>query len=172
MAPTDRKEESVQLPTSPAGRNEWSREDGFTLLEVVCVIAIIAIFAAIVAPALPVATSRARLQSYAVATAALLKADRNAAFRRNASIATEVNAASRFVRSGATGRVVRIPDDVAVDSLLVARCNHDPAGSTIRFFASGMSCGGVIKLSRAGYGYEVRVNWFTGGIEIVPLDHT
>jgi general secretion pathway protein H len=32
-----------------------------------------------------------------------------------------------------------------------------------------MSCGGVIALTRSGVGYEVRVNWLTGGIEIVPL---
>ena len=45
-----------------------------------------------------------------------------------------------------------------------------PAGPTIRFFASGMSCGGTIALTRLGVGYEVRVNWLTGGVEIVPLD--
>jgi hypothetical protein len=28
----------------------------------------------------------------------------------------------------------------------------------------------VIALSRLGTGYEIRVNWFTGGIEIVGLN--
>ena len=41
-------------------------------------------------------------------------------------------------------------------------------GRTISFFATGMSCGGTITLSRLGAGYEVRVNWVTGGIEVVP----
>ena len=31
-----------------------------------------------------------------------------------------------------------------------------------------MSCGGVITLSRLGIGYEVRVNWLTGGVELLP----
>jgi general secretion pathway protein H len=31
-----------------------------------------------------------------------------------------------------------------------------------------MSCGGTIVLSRLGAVYEIRVNWLTGGIEIVP----
>jgi len=31
-----------------------------------------------------------------------------------------------------------------------------------------MSCGGVIALSRPGMGVEVRVNWLTGGVDIVP----
>jgi general secretion pathway protein H len=107
-----------------------------------------------------------------VATAALLKADHQAALRRQTQIATDVNAMSRMVRSGATGRIVRLPDDVAVDALLPARCGHYPAGSTIRFFSSGVSCGGVISLTRSGFGYEIRVNWLTGGVEIVPSNHT
>ena len=44
------------------------------------------------------------------------------------------------------------------------------AGNTIAFIASGMSCGGVIALTRQGVGYQVRVNWLTGGVEIVPIN--
>jgi len=168
-----RKEELVQQPISPAQHDDSRHgEEGFTLLEVVCVVAILAILAAVVVPGIPRNTSNARLQSYAVATAALLKADRNAALRRQTHIATEVNAASRLVRSGATGRIVRVPDDVAFDALLVARCDQYPADSTIHFFPSGMSCGGVIALTRSSIGYEVRVNWLTGGVDIVALNRT
>ena len=144
-------------------------ESGFTLLEIVCVIAILAILAAIVVPALPRGTSRARLESYAIATAALLKADHDAAIRRGTQIVTQVNAASRLILSGATDRVVSIPGDVDFDALLAARCDKYPARSTIRFFSSGMSCGGVIELTRPGFGYQIRVNWLTGGVEIVAL---
>jgi general secretion pathway protein H len=143
-------------------------EDGFTLIEIVCVIAIVAMLAAIMLPALPRGTSRARLEAYALETAALLKADRSAAMRRRAPIVAEVDAPGRLVRSGATGRIVRMPADVKFDALLTARCNRRPAGFTIQFFASGMSCGGVIALSREGMSYEIRVNWLTGGVEVVP----
>ena len=163
----------MQQPTSPAGLNDdQTKEDGFTLLEVVCVIAILAILAAIVMPVLPRGTSRARLESYALATAALLKADHTAALRRQAQVVTDVNAMARLVRSGATGREVRVPDDVAFDALLPARCGAYRTPLTIRFFSTGMSCGGVITLSRLGVGYEVRVNWLTGGVEIVPINRT
>jgi prepilin-type N-terminal cleavage/methylation domain-containing protein len=43
---------------------------------------------------------------------------------------------------------------------------HTSSLSTISFFASGTSCGGAIALTRPEAGYEVRVNWLTGRIEI------
>ena len=140
------------------------------MLEVVCVLALVAILAAIVVPALPRGTSRARLESFAVEAAAMLKADRDSAIRNRVQVATEIDAPLRVVRSGATGRVIRLPADVRFDAILAARCNNRPAGPTIRFFASGMSCGGTIALTRLGVGYQVRVNWLTGGVEVVPFE--
>lgn len=143
-------------------------EAGFTLVEMVCVIAIIAMLAAILLPHISRATSRPRLEGYAVETASLLKADRTAAMRRRVAIATQVDASERYLRSGSTGRILRVPDDVTFSATLPIRCNDRPAFSTISFFATGMSCGGTIVLSRLGAVYEIRVNWLTGGIEIVP----
>ena len=66
-----------------------------------------------------------------------------------------------------TGQILRLPDDVVFEALLPSRCNGRPALSTISFFPSGISCGGTVALSRLGARYEIRVNWLTGGIEIV-----
>jgi general secretion pathway protein H len=65
---------------------------------------------------------------------------------------------------------VRVPEDVVFDALLPQRCNGRPAVSTISFFASGMSCGGTIRLTRLGNAVEVRVNWLTGGVDIVAQE--
>jgi general secretion pathway protein H len=145
-------------------------ERGFTLLEMVCVLALIAMMAAVLLPLIPHHTSRSRLQAYALQTATLLKADRNAAIRRGVDVATLVDAGSRSIRSGATVDMIRIPDDVRFDALLPQTCNRRAALSTISFLASGMSCGGAITLTRLDAGYEIRVNWLTGRIEIVPHD--
>lgn len=156
-------------PTLPAARAEHDTgEQGFALIEILCVLAIIGLLAAIILPAIPRATTRARLESYAVQTAALLKADRNAALRRQTQVTTQIDAASRSIRSGATGRIIRLPDDVSLNAMLASRCADRDAGRSIDFFPSGMSCGGVLALARPGMGYEVRVNWLTGGVDIVP----
>jgi general secretion pathway protein H len=166
-----RKAGQERQPILPVGPGErFAGEGGFTLIEIVCVLAIIALLAAILLPEIPHGTSRSRLEAYALEIATVLKTDRNAAIRQRVVTATEVDAASRSVRSGASGRAVRVPSDVQFDAAIASRCNQREAGSTIVFFASGMSCGGVIALTRLGVSYQIRVNWLTGGVEIVPLN--
>jgi general secretion pathway protein H len=166
-----------RLPISSAGsadgaaarKRDSAGQDGFTLLEIVCILAILGILVAILLPAFPRGTSRSRLESFAIEAAGLLKADRNAALRRRVQVATQIDPTQHTIRSGATGRTVRVPDDVGFDAILATRCNQRAAGPTIRFLASGMSCGGVIQLTRLGTGYEIRGNWLTGGVEVAPL---
>jgi general secretion pathway protein H len=143
-------------------------QHGFTLLEMVCVLAIIGLLSAVLLPFIPHNTSRSRLQAYALQTATLLMADRNAAIRRGADVATLVDPGSRTIVSGAGRNSIRVPEDVRFDATLPKTCNQKPAFSTISFFANGMSCGGSISLTRLDTGYEVRVNWLTGRVEIVP----
>jgi general secretion pathway protein H len=145
-------------------------ERGFTLLEMVCVIALVAMVAAVLLPFVPRHTSRAGLQAYAIEAASLLKADRNAAIRRSTEVSTRVDASSRAIRSGATAQLIRIPEDVRFETLLPQSCRQRAALSTISFFADGMSCGGAIALTRLDSSYEIRVNWLTGRVEIISHD--
>lgn len=154
--------------TLVAGRPEGS-EEGFTLLEIVCVLAIIAMLAAIALPALPRATTLPRIEAYALETAAILNADHDAAQRQDREIATLVDASERMIRSGASGVVLQFPSDVVVETLLAKQCNDRNAAASIRYLPSGMSCGGVVSLTRQGAGFQVRVNWLTGGAEVVPV---
>jgi general secretion pathway protein H len=57
---------------------------------------------------------------------------------------------------------------VTFEALLAQRCGDRRVGATIDFFPSGGSCGGVIAIARQGIGYQIRVNWLTGGVEVVP----
>ena len=146
------------------------KQGGFTLIEVVSVLAIVGLLAMIALPSAPRGTTQTRLGGYAVEVATLLKADRNAAIRRHIPVSTSLSAASHIVKSGADEGVVRLPADVAFDAILAQRCGGRPAGSTIDFFPSGSSCGGTIALMRQSVGFQIRVNWLTGGVDIVPLN--
>jgi len=150
---------------------ERQAESGFTLLETICVLAVIAMLAAIVLPAIPHATSRTALEAYALKTAALLKSDRNAAVRNGSTVQTELSQLSGTIRSGASGRVVvQLPADVTFNAILASQCGGHASGAAIEFLPSGMSCGGTIFLSRPGAGFEIRITWLTGGVEVVPAN--
>jgi general secretion pathway protein H len=62
---------------------------------------------------------------------------------------------------------VRVPRDVAVN---VLGTDEVWSGRTavVRFHPDGASSGTVLRLSREGAEYEVRVNWYTGGVAIAP----
>jgi general secretion pathway protein H len=165
----DRKAARERLPTSRVGRHDGAPgERGFTLLEIVCVLAIVALLAAVLLPGISGGTSRPRLEAYALEVASVLKADRSTAIRRRVAISSDIDAPRRFVRSGSNGHLIRIPNDVLFNAVLPERCDQRPAFSAITFFPSGMSCGGALVLTRLGVGYEIRVNWLTGGVEVVP----
>ncbi|MGY3450447.1 prepilin-type N-terminal cleavage/methylation domain-containing protein [Bradyrhizobium sp. USDA 4353] len=142
------------------------RQRGFTLLEMVCVLAIIALLTSVALPYLPRQTSRPRLQAYALQAAALLKTDRAASMRQGMRVDTQIDTSQRLIRAG-TGAALRLPDDVSFQATLPRSCQHRPVLATISFFPDGLSCGGAITLSRADLSLEIRVNWLTGRIDIV-----
>jgi general secretion pathway protein H len=142
---------------------------GFTLIEMVCTLALVGLLAAIALPAFSTSTTRTALSSYAVEIAAVLKRDRVAAVRNHELVATRFDTQARSIISGVDGARVTLPGDVAFDALLAQRCGDRRTGSTIDFLSSGESCGGAVAISRQGFGFQIRVNWLTGGVEIVPV---
>ncbi|CCE03138.1 prepilin-type N-terminal cleavage/methylation domain-containing protein [Bradyrhizobium sp. STM 3809] len=143
------------------------RQRGFTLLEMVCVLAIVAMLASVALPYLPRQTSRPRLQAYALQAVTLLKSDRAASMRSGTRIDTQIDTSRRLIRAG-SGAALKLPDDVAFQATLPRSCQHRPVLATISFFPDGLSCGGAITMSRADLSLEIRVNWLTGNIDIVP----
>ena len=69
--------------------------------------------------------------------------------RRGVPVATQISTIARTIRSGASGAVIRVPDDVGFSAVLAEQCDQRDAGETIAFFASGLSCGGALSLSRS-----------------------
>jgi len=146
-------------PTFRASRADQSA--GFTLIEVAAVMLIVAIVASL-AIATMRGTGRAKLRAVSLDAAALLRRERlSAIMTRNDR---EVLLEDRKL-IGLGGTAVAIPDDVVLLILGVERpLRHRQA--IVRFHPDGSSSGAVLKFSREESHYEVRVNWFTGGVAI------
>jgi len=127
------------------------------------VMLIIALIAGLVVTMTP-GTGRAQLKAVALETAALFRRERLGAILtgRNRLVALDGDYRSLV---GDGGDVVAIPRDVVVNVLGV---DEQWAGrrAVVRFHPDGASSGTVLRLSREGAEYEIRVNWYTGGVAI------
>ena len=146
-------------------RSAIDREAGFTLIEVIAVMLIIALVASLVVTMMP-GTGRTGLKALTLQTAALLRRERLGAMMTGRERGVSLDG-ERRVLVGEGGAAVALPPDVALDILGIdaLRAGHL---AVVRFHPDGASTGAVLKLSREKTEYEIRVNWYTGGVAIAP----
>jgi general secretion pathway protein H len=138
---------------------------GFTLIEVVAVMLIIALVASLAVTRMS-GTGRGQLKALTLETAALLRRERLGAVMTGRERQVSVDGEQRVLIGDGGGAVV-VPRDVVldilgIDALWVGR------QAVVRFQPDGASTGAVLKLSREKAEYEIRVNWYTGGVAIAP----
>jgi len=142
------------------------RKAGFTLIEMQAVMMIIALIAALVLTALP-GTGRAQVKALALQTAALFRRERLGAILGARTREVSIDGTQRLI-IGDSGDRVSIPRDVVVDVLALDEVWRGRQ-AVVRFLPDGASSGTVVRFSREGATYEVRVNWYTGGVLVAPL---
>jgi general secretion pathway protein H len=142
------------------------REAGFTLIEMQAVMMIIALIAALVLTALP-GTGRTQVKAIALQTAALFRRERLGAILTARAREVSIDGNERAL-IGDGGDRVAVPPDVIVDVLALDEV-WSGRQAVVRFLPDGASSGTVVRFSREGASYEVRVNWYTGGVLVEPL---
>jgi len=148
-------------PRTPA----VDRRAGFSLIEVVAVMLIIALVASLAVTTMP-GTGRGRLKALTLEIAALLRRERLGAVMTGRERQVSVDGEQR-VLIGDAGDVVAVPHDVVLDILGIDAL-WSGRQAAVRFQPDGASTGAVLKLSREKAEYEIRVNWYTGGVAIAP----
>ncbi len=137
---------------------------GFTLIEMMAVMAIIALVAGLAVAAMP-GTGRAGLKALAMQGAALCRRERLAAILTRADRHVQMDQNARVLVGDDGDDVVHIPRDVTLDILASEDAvSNDPA--IVTFHPDGAASGGVLRLSREGTAYEIRINWYTGGVVV------
>ena len=137
---------------------------GFTLLELLVVLAIAAGIAALVTPTLSSAITFFELKSGARQLASALQAARGRAIAMDGEVAVIVDVQKRMYRTTGTSEVRPVSPDLALKlETSGSEVLSDQVGA-IRFFPDGSSTGGRLTLAAGGRKYIVSVNWLTGRV--------
>lgn len=141
------------------------RESGFTLVEIIAVVMVLAIMAGLVGARLGPRSSDA-LQITAYEFASRCRAARAKAIRRGADQTVVIDLANRVVSAGEEGLELNIPATITILTDTSAAEQRSQAVAGIRFHPNGSSTGGVVRLEAGRKAYEIRVNWFTGRVSV------
>jgi general secretion pathway protein H len=139
---------------------------GFLLLDMALALAILLLLFAIIWPTFGGGTTTLQQSGAALDIATLLRADRTLASVTGLPTSTHIDLGRRTL-TGATGRVIEVPNDVALEVTAGAACMTATRRFVIVFSPDGSSCGGVILLKRGGSTYSIRFNWLSGMIDVV-----
>lgn len=141
-------------------------ERGFTLLELMVVLAIVATIATHALPHLPGLASGPELRRDAEELRADLRRARAFALDRGLPNVLLIDVAEgRW--SDLTGRARgAVRGETRLSLVIAAPERVDPEAGGIRFFPDGTSTGGTVTLRRGDEVVAVKVDWFDGGIRV------
>ncbi|HTZ77567.1 MAG TPA: GspH/FimT family pseudopilin [Stellaceae bacterium] len=141
-------------------------ERGFTLIELVVVLAILALATALVTPLLSGGRDRAEFNATVREVAAALRETRNLAMTRDRSEVLLVDVAHGVLRWGARPVDHRVPGSIRLALLTTTGERTGETSGDIRFFPDGSSTGGHVTLMQGERRSDVFVDWLSGRISI------
>jgi general secretion pathway protein H len=148
--------------TSPAGDR---RRAGFTLFELLIVLAILGLALAVAVPLFARALPGLELKSSARTVAATLREARSLAIADNREIAVAVDLDTRTIDLAGLRRET-LGDGIGLRLFTAAEELIDRGAGRIRFYPDGTSTGGRVRLLAAGRLYDVDIDWITGAVTV------
>ena len=165
-----------------------ARRNGFTLLELLVVLAIAGLMTALVPAMISAAVPGARLKSHALELAATLREARNTAVSRGVTVDVIVESEAEETRTPrytvTGGASEELPENIALNvayttpaltsqsirqstSQSTSQENHRLDGQfNLRFYPDGSATGGSIELRQDRWAYRIEINWLIGSIAV------
>ena len=157
----------TRLPPAASGRagTRMRAVRGFTLLELLAVIVLLALAMTLAGFALSRSLANARVAAAGSDLAAALRWTRSRAIASGHSTALELDLANARYRA-ADQAPVSLPKGMQIALTTAASERIDAARARIRFFPDGSSTGGHIVLTHGGHRWRIDVAWLTGSVSI------
>jgi general secretion pathway protein H len=140
------------------------RARGFTLVELLVVLAILALVMTLIPPFLAGGQARAELTTATREIAAALRETRSLAIREGRSAAFVVDGRTGTYRAAGGTPARQVPAGLSV-ALLTAGNERSDAGA-IRFFGDGSSTGGGVSVMQGERRSDVLVDWLSGRVSL------
>ena len=139
---------------------------GFTLIEVMVVLVLIALIMAVTLPPLAGTRGKAEMRTATLEIAAAMRQARSLAITRGRTEVFAINTALGTFLAGDARRMGRLPGDVHAVLMTTTDERDDVTTGNIRFFADGSATGGGVRLSQGRRRSDITVDWLTGRIAI------
>ncbi|MFM8332280.1 MAG: GspH/FimT family pseudopilin [Candidatus Methylumidiphilus sp.] len=140
---------------------------GFTLLEMMLVLVVAALLAAVAVPNMQPAMASMQLRSATQDVASALRHTRGQALSRGREAEFALNVKKHFYRVAGRHKPYVLPESVKLELFTADMLmDADEGQGRIVFYPDGSASGGRVTLSGAGRVWVVDVNWLTGGVAV------
>ena len=143
-----------------------ARAAGFTMLELLVVIVIIGVLAALSPPIFSSGVTSAQHRAVARAIAQELRFARSEAIANRTDVGVEFNLANRTYQLPGGKRRGQWPEGVALELTTTVAETLDEKRASVRFYADGGSTGGRVTLKFKEREFRIDIGWLTGRIAI------
>jgi general secretion pathway protein H len=150
---------------SRARSSSRSAQAGFSLVEMLVVLVILGVMAAIAGPALRDPSGRRELDRAAADIAALFREARAEALLSGTESFVAADLKSREISASWTERRLALPQQASVAVLTASEELIETGKPSLRFFADGGATGGAVRLRLKESEALISVDWLTGKVE-------
>ncbi len=141
-------------------------EAGFTLLEMIAAVALIALAVSVVMPRFSASRQALKLRATAVELSSSLKTTRAAALSANTDAVLVIDTARRNYSADGAVKLKQIPRDVALTFETPVAESADASHGGFRFHPDGTASGGRIGLRSGTDAASISVDWLTGAVTL------